>query len=181
MYPPGHVGITALISAPLTYLLLDVVNEREVLGWLSLAIVLTLAPDVDTMLPVIVHRGVTHTLLAAVVLGAFVAVVVWASDISSTIDRTKQTLLGFLTGAGAVVSHLLGDVITPMGIQPLFPFGGSVYTLDLVYASDPRANLSFLLVGLAALAVTYLAGGRPTPTETEIPNVDAEESATPPN
>lgn len=62
-------------------------------------------------------------------------------------------------GAGATVSHLLADVITPMGIRPLHPFRATVYTFDVVRASDPRANLFLLSLGAVTVTVAY-AGGR---------------------
>ena len=179
MYPPGHAGITAILISALIYLFLVVGRERAGLRWLGLSIALTLAPDLDGVLPGMVHRGITHTFLAALVLGVVVAAVAWASGFRSTHVRVGRATLGFLVGAGGVVSHLLGDVITPMGVRLLFPLRNTVYTLDVVRASDPEANLSFLLVGVTALAISYRAGTVATPEETSAPDVEAEESTAP--
>lgn len=157
MYPPGHVGISALLLAPLGYLLLAASRDREAFGWLGVALGATLLPDVDVFLPGVLHRGVTHTLPFAVVLGGAVACLAVASGLvlrepSSLVGAGRGTI-GFAVGAGAVLSHMLGDVITPMGIRPLFPVVDAVYTLELVYARNPAANVAFLLVGVAFFAV----------------------------
>lgn len=170
MYPPGHVGITVILFTPLTYRFFAARRDRAAVGWLSLAILLTLLPDVDVLLPGVVHRGVTHTLVAAVFLGAAVAVVGQASALSSPRVGAERTAVGFTVGAGAVVSHILGDVITPMGIRPLHPFWNAAYTFDFVQASDPSANTLLLLAGAVVFALTYRARDQ-TP--------DPEESATP--
>ena len=177
MYPPGHVGITLLLFAPLAYALIVAGNERAAIGWLGVAIVFTLAPDVDALLPGIVHRGVTHTLLAAVVLGLVVAVVGWSSSRSSRRVRAERGRLGFLVGTGSVLSHLLGDVITPMGVRPFLPIQGAVYTFDVVRASNLQANASLLVVGVTlSVIVSQRARARTVTNSTDTPDVEAEES-----
>lgn len=160
MYPPGHVGVTIILFAPLLYVLFAVGKERKALGWLALAVALSLAPDLDALVPVFAHRGTTHTLLAAMVLGIAVAGVGWMTHPSSTRTRMEGTALGFLIGAGAVVSHLLGDIITPMGVRLFFPLRDTVYSLDVVRASNPRANTLLLLAGIVSLAISYGTGTR---------------------
>lgn len=59
-----------------------------------------------------------------------------------------------------MLTHLVGDVITPMGIRPLYPFVPTSYTLDLVAARNPTANLALLSVGCLAF-VAALAVERP--------------------
>jgi len=65
--------------------------------------------------------------------------------------RIVAALLGFL-------SHLAGDVITPMGLRPLRPWSRKKYTLDLVYAKIEWANEAFATLGAVAL-VAAMAGG----------------------
>lgn len=157
MYPPGHVGISALLLAPLGYLLFAANREREAFAWLGVALGITLLPDVDVFLPGVLHRGVTHTIPFAIIVGGAIACLAVASGLvlstpSSSVVTVGRGTIGFAVGSGAVLSHLLGDVITPMGITPLFPVFDAVYTLELVYARNPAANLSFLLLGIAFFA-----------------------------
>lgn len=152
MFALGHVGITLFLYAPVAYVL-DPPGEERGLGtwdvWVVSAAVLTLLPDFDVFLPGISHRGVTHTLSAAILLGVAVTLVCLAGTRSSGGNRHGLTALGFAVGAGSVVSHLLGDVITPMGVRPFFPASRAHYTLDLVYARNVEANLALFVVGVA--------------------------------
>lgn len=90
MYPLGHVGVTLLLFAPISYLLFAVGRERRVFEWLTALVVLSLVPDVDAVLPGVVHRGMAHTLLAAAVLGVVMAAVGWRGELSPTRTRTER-------------------------------------------------------------------------------------------
>jgi len=168
MYPPGHVGLTALLFAPLVCWFRLRGRPVAASQCLHVALALSLVPDVDKLLPGLVHRGVTHTLLAAMVAGALVVVCVRPARTRSPglgefrPVRARTPGLGaehpavcYLVGAGSVVVHLVGDVITSMGIQPLFPLRRVGYSLDLVQASSPTANLALVAAGTAALLCSY--------------------------
>ena len=164
MYPPGHVGLTAVLFAPLVYWLRVTGRERTAAECLAAALALSLLPDVDALLPGVVHRGVTHTPLAAVVSGLFLAAFLRRETPSAPGLAGEHPALCWVVGTAAVLSHLLGDVITPMGIQLLFPAAGTMYTLDVVRASSPAANTLLLVTGTAVLTVTYSVPVRlPTP------------------
>ena len=163
----GHLGITLFLCAPLANVLVASGRRVEVPRWVGIALVVTLLPDFDFVLPWVTHRGVTHSLLAAGCLGVGVAVVTavrWDGSALSPDDRLRRARLGFVVGAGSVLSHLLGDLITPMGIRPFFPVD-SVYTLDLVYAKDIGANLAFVVVGVVVLWTVYRRSKDPLPTD----------------
>lgn len=153
MYPPGHVGLTAVLFAPLVCWFRLAGRERTAAECLAVAIAVSLLPDIDAMVPGIVHRGVTHTPLAAVVAGVAVAVVLRyyrAPSLASTHPAVR-----WFVGVAGVGSHLLGDVVTPMGIQLLFPVQQTMYSLDVVQASSPPANALLLLTGSAVLSLVY--------------------------
>jgi len=152
-------------------------SRREGIAWLTVVIALTLAPDIDTLLPVVVHRGVTHTVLAALFVGVALATVGWTTAIGSVTTRTKRALYGFIVGAGAFVSHLLGDVITPMGIRPLFPLENTEYTLNLVLARNPQANTALLILGIASLLASYYGGRPASTTDSDTPDDDVDDAA----
>ena len=164
----GHLGITLFLCAPLANALVASGHRVEVPRWVGIALVVTLLPDADLILPWVTHRGVTHSLLAAGCLGVVVTVVVtaarWDTTPLSPDNGVRRALLGFGVGAGSIVSHLLGDLITPMGIRPFFPFD-SVYTLNLVYAKDMGANLAFVVVGTVVFWTVYRRSKDPLPTD----------------
>lgn len=155
MYPPGHVGLTALLFAPLVGWF-RLRNRRQAgAECLQVALVLSVLPDIDKLLPGLVHRGVTHTLLAAVVAGVAVAVLFRATVDGSPGLGAEHPLVCYLVGAAGVASHLVGDVITPMGIELLYPRSQTVYSLDVVKASSPTANLVLVVAGAVALLCSY--------------------------
>jgi inner membrane protein len=180
---PGHIGITLLLCAPFAYAFTAPEGNQGVSLWVWLALVLTLLPDVDVFLPGFVHRGVTHSLSAAAVLGVVVAAAGWAS-VSSAEARARRAAVGFAVGAGSVLSHLLGDVITPMGIRPFLPANRTMYTLDLVYARNVEANLALFVVGVATFwtvqrrsAIRADEAGTVRKTARETPDEPLAESA----
>jgi len=168
MYPPGHVGLTALLFAPLACWFRLTGRGQACAECLCVAVSLSLLPDIDKLLPGLVHRGVTHTLLFAAVFGLLVPVLVLPGNRRLPGLGAEHAVVGYLIGVGSLVSHLVGDVITPMGVQALFPALGTVYSLDIVQASSPTANAVLLLAGGAAVALAYAV---PAP----IPASDADE------
>ena len=162
----GHLGITLFFCAPLANALVTSGHRGEVSRWVGIALVVTMFPDADLYLPWVTHRGVTHSLLAAVCLGVVVAAVAtarWRDPLTSSEDYVRRAMLGFTVGAGSVVSHLLGDIITPMGIRPFNPVD-SVYSLNLVYANNLEANLACMLIGVVVFWTVYRRSKDPMPT-----------------
>jgi len=155
MYPPGHVGLTALLFAPLICWFRLRGRRAAATECFGVALALAVLPDVDKLLPGLVHRGVTHTLLAAVVAGVLVALLFELRAAGSPGLGGEHPLVRYLVGVVGVVAHLVGDVVTPMGIQPLLPASRAVYSLDLVRASSPTANLLLVVAGSVALLASY--------------------------
>jgi len=139
-------------------------HRVEVPRWVGIALVVTVIPDFDLYVPWLTHRGVTHSLLAAVCFGVVVAAVVarWTDPLALSEDYVRRATLGFAVGAGSIVSHLVGDVITPMGIRPFLPLD-SVYSLNLVYAKDTGANLAFIVIGVVVFWTVYRRSKDPVP------------------
>ena len=81
MYRPGHDGLALLLYAPLGLVLLGV--DRSALAVAGGAVTVGLAPlpDFDLRLPVVSHRGVTHTVgfAHAVDLGVGAGAVGWSA------------------------------------------------------------------------------------------------------
>lgn len=148
--------------APVGYLL---VGDRPLLAILGGVVVLSLAslPDIDHRLPVVSHRGVTHSLLFAAGVGA----VGWvAGSLLGGLGIAPVTLagttmsaavfLGFL-GAYGVLAHLAGDVITPAGV-PLFWPAPTTLSLSVVGADSTVANYGLLAAGVVATGAALAVG-----------------------
>lgn len=158
---PGHLGVALLVTAPLAAVAVRRGRSRR--AWLGIAgvLALSMAPDVDLYLAGVAHRGVTHTALAAVVAGGSGAVLACLLRPRSTVRRAEAGRFGGAVGGVAVLAHLLGDVLTPMGIRPFLPVSGRTYTLSLVYAADPVANAALLVSGVAVFGVAVSVGRVP--------------------
>jgi inner membrane protein len=158
VYRTGHLGVSLLVSAPLAHLLLR--GGEPAVAVASVAVVVGLAslPDVDHRLPV-PHRGPTHSLAFAALVGAVLAAGVALAGVplpgAFGLDAREYA---FLLGVVAVVAHLLGDTLTPMGVDYLWPVDWTV-SLSLVTADDAVANYGLFAAGVfavAAVAVTAL-------------------------
>lgn len=149
MYALGHLGIAIACYTPI--LVRRRFDRRAVAGLLCVAALSTL-PDVDSYVASIPHRGVTHTVWFAI----FVGLALGFAFAFAAPDRGRRLAYGgdgALAGTVAVLSHLLGDLLTPMGILPLAPIaGGQRLTLALVYARNPTANQALFFFGVAVLA-----------------------------
>lgn len=145
MYLPGHVGL-ALLAGGLLVVVAGA--SRRVAASVVVLVVLASAPDVDLFLAGIQHRGITHTMWAAVGLGSTLAAVGGLVVRRGGRTRTAGTSFTFALGTASVLTHLVGDVITPMGIRPFYPLVATSYSLDLVAARNPQANGLLLCAGL---------------------------------
>lgn len=173
MYRPGHTGAALLLYAPVGHALLR--SGRPVLATCggAIAVALAMVPDYDTRIPRCKHRGATHTLVFALLVGAVLAAGGWALGtrfggallaLGVPIDTVRVPLpgdlaaLGFVVGVLTVVSHLLADLLTPMGIAPFWPVSSRRYSLEIATAANPIANAVLLAAGLGATgAVLWLA------------------------
>ena len=169
MYLLGHLG-----AAAAAYVLVrrGVLGRRDpgpspaLVGLLALA----MAPDVDHRVPGLEHRGVTHTVWFAALLGVAAALV--AAAVANPPSRSSSSLhlpgraavRGFAVGAGAVLIHLAADVVTPIGVRPLAPLSDAGGSLSLVSAADPRANAVMFAAGVALVCADRwgAAAGRTT-------------------
>lgn len=172
MYWKGHCGIVLLVFAPLGFglILLGLPTVALLIGGIMLWF--AMLPDIDHRLPLIEHRGPTHSLLFAGLVGVafggvgyllgdaalvgqlFTEDVAWADQ---TV-RLQIAAFGFAVGVLAVLTHLLGDVLTPMGVNFLWPFSRKRYSLYLTRADNTLWNYGLLVAGVfATTAALYLA------------------------
>lgn len=166
----GHLGITLLLYTPIAAALSTTTasGSTPVLGFgLAGMVVWSLVPDVDELLP-IPHRGPTHSVAAAGFAGlvtALLSLLLAVTGRLTTPDALAQigihqslaaAVFGLGIGVFGVTSHLLGDVITPMGVRPWWPYSDRRYSLSLVLSADVRTNLVLAYAGTLALVGVLL-------------------------
>ena len=122
MYATGHYGMALLAYAPVGYVLLEM---APLLAFLGSAVVLSLAtlPDIDLRLPLVPHRGPTHSLLftalAAGGLGA-AGFLLGQGSWQPLGGPVRGAVFGAVLGVVGIGSHLLADILTPMGVNVLW-------------------------------------------------------------
>lgn len=147
MHWRGHVGLGFLSCSPLFAWLLA--HDR---GLLAVAVLVSamgfgVLPDADELLA-IPHRGLTHTVWFVVAVPIAVGGVV---AVALPADSAGIVLAG---GAGlALVSHLVGDVVTPMGLRPFAPLSDWHVSLNLTLSRARSINRILLVVGVLAMVV----------------------------
>jgi inner membrane protein len=156
MHREGHLGAALALYAPLGFLVYVAgFPSAAVLGGAG-AVLLAMLPDQDMRIPLVSHRGITHTvwfaLLVGGVLGAAAGYLGWRTG------RGPEAALAvgafaFAVGFVTIASHVLADALTPMGVTPFAPLRGRKYTLAIATASNPIANYALLVLGAALTGV----------------------------
>lgn len=164
VYRTGHLGVSMLAFAPIGYLLVAVGSPLAAFVTGGAMLWLAMLPDVDHRLPFVEHRGVTHSLLFAALVGAaFAGVGVLLASLGGmalTADLLGLAAFpglgvpafGFAVGFVSVAAHLLGDLLTPAGVNLFWPVGEE-YSLYLTRADSTLANLGLFLLGVFAVGV----------------------------
>ncbi|GGL30677.1 hypothetical protein GCM10009037_12990 [Halarchaeum grantii] len=155
MYRTGHYGVSLLVYAPLGAALLAAGYRVPALVGGAAMLALAPLPDYDQRVPFVTHRGVTHTLVFAWLVGTTLAGLTLFLPAAGP-ERLALASFGFGVGALGVVAHLLGDVLTPAGIRPLWPLRDTRYSLALWTADNALANYGLLGAGVAATVAVLL-------------------------
>lgn len=155
MYRTGHYGAALLAYAPLGGAVVLSGHEALAVVGGAVAVALSTTPDYDHRLPLIVHRGPTHTLLFTVLVGAVLAAVAFSfATEEATLEPPILAAFAFAVGVVSIGSHLLADWLTPMGIRPFWPVSRRRYSVSVTTAANPVANYLLLASGVA---VTFAA------------------------
>ena len=172
MYRKGHYGVSLLVFAPIGFglILLGLPIVAMVIGGVMLW--LAMLPDVNHRLPLIKHRGPTHSLLFASAIGAgfgaagyllgdgaLLGELLAESAVGTEAPlRLQVAAVGFAAGFLAVLAHLLGDALTPAGVNFLWPLSGETHSLSVTRADNTLWNYGLLAVGVFITgAALYLA------------------------
>lgn len=153
MYRPGHYGVTLALSTPVVAPLVAA-GHAELAGvFIAFCFASEPLPDADSLDSVpLDHRGPTHTIWFALNIGVISAV---CSVVAATFGFPFSPVAGFIVGGVAGVygtlTHLLADVINPMGIAPFWPVSEQRFRVPdpdgLWRAGDLQANQLLMRVG----------------------------------
>ncbi|WP_435078586.1 DUF7282 domain-containing protein, partial [Halococcus sp. AFM35] len=77
----------------------------------------------------------------------------WIGSQLQDLDRQLVAEYGFVIGAGGILVHLLGDVITVSGIRPLLPISSRRVSLSSLRANSTLGNTGLFAGGVVAIAV----------------------------
>ena len=154
MHREGHLGAALFCFAPVGFVAAAVAGPTALLLGGAVAAGLAMVPDLDMRVPFVAHRGPTHTVWFATLLGAGGAL----AGALLGIESGPLPALGFalLLGSAAflsIASHIAADALTPMGVRPFTPWDETHYTWDVTKAANPLSN--YLLLALGAV----VAGG----------------------
>ncbi len=153
MFKQGHLGVSMLVFGPVGYALVAH-GLAELAAVTGLVMVwFTMLPDIDHRLPLIEHRGPTHSLLFAGLIGG----VGWAigtavETVFGPVAGLPLATVGFGIGALTVIAHLIGDTLTPAGVPYLWPLSTRTFSLSLVGAGNSMANSGLFGLGLLVTA-----------------------------
>ncbi|SDQ60311.1 metal-dependent hydrolase [Natronobacterium texcoconense] len=154
MYQTGHYGASLLAYAPLGTVVALFGYEGVALVGALVCVSLSTLPDLDHRIPGIEHRGPTHTLLFALLVGiALAAVAAVLVESGSALAGVGFVTFAFVVGTLSIVSHLLADALTPMGIRPFWPVSSRHYSLEVTRAANPVANYMLLGLGVGSTVV----------------------------
>ena len=161
MYQLGHYGIALLVYVPVGAALVSAGHVFAAYVGGAVMVGTAMLPDCDHSLPLVDHRGPTHSLPFALLVGGVFGVA--GSAVAPVVDGTlgvDPAAFGFALGTLSVLMHLLGDVLTPMGIRPLWPLSRRSYSLNVTPAKNRAANYGLFALGVFATAVAVAGLGR---------------------
>lgn len=162
MKKEGHIGMSLIFFAPIVYAL--TLFDMFILAAVGFFAALFLAsiPDKDLDWEIFEHRGFTHTIWFAIILGSLFASLVYIIGADNT-----RIIASFVVGFTAIVSHIAGDV-TKDGIKPFSPISNKKYFSGRLSASNNKLNRTTLYIGVALMSVAIFFSLIPVFLETEL-------------
>lgn len=158
MYALGHYGVALLLYAPVGFLLARFEPTLTALGGAGV-LALATVPDYDLRVPLVSHRGITHTLLFTFAVAGLLGTVGWQLGRGSYTPLggpVRSAAFGFGVGLFGIGSHILGDVLTPAGVAVLWPLSDHEYSVSLTRADNTLANWGLFALGVVATAGALL-------------------------
>jgi inner membrane protein len=142
MHKYGHYGAALLAYTPPGAVLLAL-GRPELAGAAAVAMLAgAMLPDWDQRVPLLSHRGFSHTVWFAILLGAAAASVVLP------MAGEGPALVAGIVGLLSVAAHIAADALTPMGVRPFWPVDSTSYSAKIVRADNRVANGALFASGL---------------------------------
>jgi len=173
MLKEGHFGLSIALAMPFAIIAGVLIHKALIPVIITGTLIGGNLPDMDTKTWIVKHRGFTHTIWFAGLAGgiATITLVMMYQYIPieqyNIVPNSLYLIGSFLFGLSVtygVLTHLLGDMITPRGIRPLDPISPrefipiTISDKKIVYeirnASDPWLNKGFSLLGVIAVVAT---------------------------
>lgn len=167
---PGHVGAALAAYSPIGFVALQQGATRLALAGAAVTVALASLPDLDLYGPGVNHRGYTHTVWFAGLVGLACAA---AFDLvgpgpfaipEAGSGTARLAAYGFVVGTVAILSHVAADSLTPMGVAPFAPLYRRRFSLGVTRSADPAANRRLLLLGLGTATLTAALGTAVAPS-----------------
>ncbi|WP_136689163.1 metal-dependent hydrolase [Halorhabdus amylolytica] len=159
MHREGHIGAALLAYAPVGFVIFVVGFEGAAMAGAVGAGLLAMVPDYDQRVPGISHRGITHTVWFAALVGiglGLIGVAIGSSE--GILTAVGLGAFGLLVGTVTILSHIAADALTPMGVEPFAPVRDDYYSYDVARAANPIANYALLALGIIASGAALVAG-----------------------
>lgn len=161
----GHVGAALAAYAPVAFVTAALgLEDLALLGALA-AVALATLPDVDHRLPLLSHRGPTHTVWFVLLVATAGGAVGWSAGAPAGLAAAVGlAAFGGAVAGLAVASHVAVDALTPMGVRPLAPVSNRWISFDLTRSANPLANWLVLVLGSGVAIGAFALGRRFTVT-----------------
>jgi inner membrane protein len=157
VYRKGHYGVSLLVFAPVGVALAGLGRPTFALAGGAGMLWLAMLPDLDQRVPGVTHRGVTHTLAFAALVGATLgAAGLTVGGAAGVVSGAELGAFGFGVGALAVLAHLLADALTPAGVAVLWPLSARRYSLSVTTADSVLWNYALFAAGVFVTGVLLL-------------------------
>jgi inner membrane protein len=168
MYRNGHIGLGLLFAAPIALIAGIAQSSGHTIAVFSIGVLTAQIPDVDQRIPVISHRGITHTVWFGVLASGTLTVALLAllsvPFTGNFITDPGTLVIEFPVTAGIIalgalsgfLSHLFGDILTEAydyTVNPFWPVLPQSYTLGITTADSRFWNTAFLAGGVALTIV----------------------------
>lgn len=145
MHSEGHAGLTLIIFS---FLMMPFGYSQNALILIVMAAGLSSLPDIDLKWKNVKHRGYSHSIGAALIIGlVFGAIFFYGNGL-------MFGLLGFLAGFGGTISHLIGDLFTYMKFPIFWPISDRKRSWG--WFGSKENNEIFLKLGCLSLVLYVL-------------------------
>lgn len=169
----GHIGLALLAAAPVQFLAGSILPQW---GFLvaGAAVLADRIPDIDQRLPLVSHRGLTHTVLFGVITSLSLAAVLATgltaiqtgphasvSAMAGVTENRAVFTVSFVGFALGFASHLFGDMLIEAydyALHPLWPFSDARFALGWISANSKAIwDVVFLAAGVLASLLAAVA------------------------